>query len=111
MEKRAMEAERASTKYKQVEFMKDKVGKEYDAIISGLTDWGIYAEIIENKVEGMISVQSLMDDFYEFDDENYTLVGKHSGNTFSLGDEIKIEVKNVNLAKRQLDFGFVEEEE
>ncbi|MGC9344309.1 MAG: ribonuclease R [Bacteroidales bacterium] len=110
MEKRAMEAERASTKYKQVEFMKDKVGTEYDAIISGLTDWGIYAEIIENKVEGMISVQSLMDDFYEFDDENYTLVGKHSGNTFSLGDEIKIEVKNVNLAKRQLDFGFVEEE-
>lgn len=109
MEKRAMEAERASTKYKQVEFMKDKVGMEFPAIISGLTNWGIFAEIIENRVEGMISVQSLVDDFYEYDDENYMLVGRHTGNTFQLGDEIIVEVKNVNLPKRQLDFAFVEE--
>ena len=108
MEKRAMEAERASTKYKQVEFMKDKVGMEFPAIISGLTGWGIYAEIIENRVEGMIAVQSLMDDFYEYDDENYTLVGRHTGKTFKLGDEITVEVKNVNLPKRQLDFAFVD---
>jgi ribonuclease R len=111
MEKRALEAERASTKYKQVEFMQDKEGMEFDAIISGLTDWGIYAEIIENKIEGMISVQSLMDDFYEFDEENYSLVGRHTGNFFSLGDEIRIEVKNVNMAKRQLDFSIVEEDD
>ncbi len=111
MEKRAMEAERASIKYKQVEFMKDKIGMEFPAIISGLTDWGIYAEIIENRIEGMIAVQSLMDDFYEYDDENYLLLGRHTGNTFRLGDEITVEVKNVNLPKRQLDFAFVEEEE
>jgi ribonuclease R len=110
MEKRAMEAERASVKYKQVEFMKDKVGKEYPAIIAGLTEWGIYAEIIENRIEGMISVQSLQDDFYEFDDENHKLVGRHTGKTFALGEEILIEVKNVNLPKRQLDFAFVEED-
>lgn len=111
MEKKAMEAERASTKYKQVEFMQDKVGMQFDAIISGLTDWGIYTEIIENKVEGMISVQSLRDDFYEFDEEDYSLVGRNTGNTFRLGDEIKVEVKNVNLAKRQLDFAFVEDDD
>ena len=105
-----MEAERASTKYKQVEFMKDKLGMQFDAIISGLTDWGIYTEIIENKVEGMISVQSLKDDFYEFDEENYTLVGRRTKKVFSLGDEVRIEVKNVNLPKRQLDFALVEEE-
>jgi ribonuclease R len=108
LEKKAMDAERASTKYKQVEFMKDKVGVEYDAIISGLTDWGIYAEIIENKCEGMIPVQSLMDDFYEFDEDNYLLIGKNSGKKLQLGDEIRIEVKNVNLPKRQMDFNLVE---
>jgi ribonuclease R len=108
MEKKAMDAERASTKYKQVEFMKDKVGVEYDAIISGLTDWGIFAEIIENKCEGMIPIQSLMDDFYEFDEDNYLLIGKNSGKKLQLGDEIRIEVKNVNLPKRQLDFNLVE---
>ncbi len=110
MEKRSMDAERASVKYKQVEFMKDKIGMEFQAIITGLTDFGIFAEIIENKVEGMISVQSLGDDFYEFDDENYTLVGRHTGKTFSLGAEILVKVKNVNLPKRQLDFAVVEEE-
>lgn len=104
MEKKAMEAERASVKYKQAEFMLDKQGMEFDAIISGLTDWGIYAEIIENKCEGMISVQSLENDFYEFDEDNYRLVGRQSKKVFQLGDEIKILVKNVNLAKRLIDF-------
>jgi ribonuclease R len=104
MEKRAMEAERASTKYKQVEFMKDRVGESFDAIISGLTSFGIFAEIIENKCEGLIAVQSLMDDFYEFDEDNYMLVGKRTKRKFQLGDEIKIEVKSVNLPRRQLDF-------
>ncbi len=108
MEKRAMDAERASTKYKQVEFMKDKVGEEYEAIISGLTSFGIFAEIIENKCEGMISIQNLMDDFYEFDEDNYMLVGKRTRRKFQLGDEIKIQVKNVNLPRRQLDFALSE---
>jgi len=109
MERRAMEAERASVKYKQVEFMKDKVGQTFKGIISGLTNWGIYVEIIENKCEGMVSLQSLVDDFYEFDEENYVLKGRYSNKTFQLGDEIDIEVKNVNMAKRQLDFGYIGE--
>ncbi len=109
MEKRAMDAERASTKYKQVEFMKDKVGEEYDAIISGLTSFGIFAEIIENKCEGMIAIQSLVDDFYEFDEDNYILVGKKTKRKLQLGDEIRVEVKNVNLPRRQLDFSLAEE--
>lgn len=109
MEKRSMEAERASIKYKQAEFMQDKVGQEFDAVISGLTEWGIYAEIVENKIEGMIGMQSLQNDFYEFDEQNYMIVGRHTGKIFSLGDDIRIEVKNVNMAKRQLDFRFVED--
>ncbi len=110
MEKRALEAERASIKYKQVEFMKDKVGQVFDAIISGLTNWGIYAEIIENKCEGMISLQNLADDFYEFDEDNYILTARYSKRTFQLGDEVKISVKNVNMSKRQLDFGLEQTE-
>ncbi len=108
MEKRSMDAERASTKYKQVEFMKDRVGEEFDAIISGLTGFGIFAEIIENKCEGMISVQSLMDDFYEFDEDEYMIVGKRTRRKFQLGDEIRVVVKNVNLPRRQLDFSMAE---
>jgi ribonuclease R len=104
MERRALDAERASIKYKQAEFMKEKVGQEFDAIISGLTNWGIYAEIVENKCEGMISIQNLADDFYEFDEENYLLIGKQTNRVFALGDEIKIVVKNVNMSKRQLDY-------
>ncbi|MCF8378855.1 MAG: ribonuclease R [Bacteroidales bacterium] len=109
MEKRAMDAERASVKYKQAEFMQDKVGREFDAIISGLTEWGIYAEIIENKCEGMISVQSLQDDFYEFDEDNYQLKGRNTRKVFQLGDPIKIEVRSVNLAKRLIDYSLAED--
>jgi ribonuclease R len=108
MEKKALDAERASIKYKQVEFMKDKVGMVFDAIISGLTSWGIYAEIVENKCEGMIPVQNLMDDFYEFDEDNYILTGRQTKKVFQLGDEIKIVVKNVNMAKRQMDYGLAD---
>lgn len=107
MERRAIDAERASVKYKQVEFMQDKVGQIFKGIISGLTSWGIYVEIIENKCEGMVSLQSLVDDFYEFDEENFILKGKYNEKIFQLGDEIEIEVKNVNMPKRQLDFALV----
>lgn len=111
MERRAVEAERASIKYKQVEFMQDKVGQVFDGVISGLTDWGIYVEIVENKCEGMISVQSLVDDFYEFDQDDYKIVGRHSGREFEIGAPLKIEVTNANLSRRQLDFRIVEEAE
>ena len=107
MERKALDAERASIKYKQVEFMRDKIGQTFKGIISGLTNWGIYVEIIENKCEGMVSLQSLTDDFYEFDEENYILKGRYSEKTLQLGDEIDIEVKNVNMSKRQLDFALV----
>ena len=106
-EKKASEAERDSIKYKQVEFMMDKVGQEFEALISGVTEWGIYAEIIENLCEGMISTRSLEDDFYSFDQDNYCLVGKKYGKKFQLGDKIIICIKNADLVKRQLDFTFV----
>jgi ribonuclease R len=109
MERRAVEAERASIKYKQVEFMQDKVGQQFDGVISGLTDWGIYVEIVENKCEGMISLQGLVDDFYEFDQDDYKIIGRHSGKEFQIGDLLKIEVTNANLSKRQLDFKMAEE--
>jgi len=108
MERRAVEAERASTKYKQVEFMQDKIGKHFDGLVSGLTDWGLYVEIIENKCEGMVSIRSIMDDFYEFDEEEYKIVGRHSGRQFEIGDPLKIEVTQANLSRRQLDFKLVD---
>ena len=108
MERRAVEAERASTKYKQVEFMQDKVGKEFDGVVSGLTDWGIYIEIVENKCEGMVSIKSIVDDFYEFDEEEYNIIGRHTGRKFEIGDPLRIEVVNANLSRRQLDYKLVD---
>jgi ribonuclease R len=88
--------------------MQDKVGKIFDGVVSGLTDWGIYVEIVENKCEGMISIKSIVDDFYEFNAEEYMIVGRQSGKKFEIGDEVKIEVMNANLSKRQLDYRLVE---
>jgi ribonuclease R len=108
MERRAVEAERASVKYKQVEFMQDKIGREFDGLVSGLTEWGIYVEIVDNKCEGMISIRSITDDFYEFDEEEYRIIGRHSGRRFEIGDAVRIEVVNANLSRRQLDYKLVE---
>jgi ribonuclease R len=108
MENKAANAERSSIKYKQVEFMQDKIGQEFMGVISGVTDWGIYVEL-ENKCEGMISISSLDDDFYIFDEKNYCLVGRHSHRTFQLGNEVKIEIIRANLEKKQLDFRLVRE--
>ncbi len=108
MERRAVEAERASIKYKQVEFMMDHVGHIFDGIITGVTNWGIYVEIIENKCEGMIPMRELNDDFYELDEENYSIVGRRNDKTYQLGDQVKIEVTRANLLKKQLDFALVE---
>jgi len=103
MEQLATEAERASIKYKQVEFMQDKIGKSFDGIISGVSEFGIFVEIIENKCEGLVSVRDLLNDFYEYDEDNYWLIGRNSGKIYQLGDKVKVEVARTNLAKKQLD--------
>ena len=108
MERRAIDAERASIKYKQVEYLADKIGVLYDGIISGVTDWGIYVEINENKCEGMIAMRELDDDFYELDEENYYIVGRRKGRKFQLGDPIRVKISGVNLEKRQLDLVLAE---
>ena len=105
----AANAERASIKYKQVEFMSEHVGEEYDAVISGVTEWGIYAEINENKCEGMIPLRTLQDDFYEFDDANYCLVGKRKHRKYMIGDPLRIRITRANLERKQLDFELAEE--
>ncbi|MFW6257491.1 MAG: ribonuclease R [Prolixibacteraceae bacterium] len=103
METRAANAERASIKYKQVEFMQDHVGESYPGVISGITDWGIYVEL-DNKIEGMIPIRELDDDFYIFDEKNYALIGKHKNKKYQLGDDIRIKIWRTNLEKKQLDF-------
>ena len=104
MERLATEAERASIKYKQVEFMSDKIGKQFEGVISGVTEWGIYVEIIENQCEGMIHIRELADDFYEYDVENYCIKGRHTGKEYMLGDRINVEVVKADLQKKQLDY-------
>ena len=106
MEQIAANAERDSIKYKQVEFMSDKVGKVYDGVISGVTEWGLYVEINENKCEGMIPMRELDDDFYEFDEKNYRLVGRRKNREYRLGQPVAIQVARANLERRQLDFVF-----
>lgn len=107
MEKRAADAERASVKYKQAEFLEDNVGEVYQGVISGLTEWGMYVEIIENKCEGMVRLREIDDDFYVLDEKNYCLIGQRKKKKYQLGDEVKVRVKNVNLVKRQIDFKLV----
>jgi len=104
MERVAMEAERASIKYKQVEFMADKIGKIYEGVISGVTEWGIYVEIIENQCEGMIHIRDLDDDFYEYDESNYCLRGRYTKKEFRLGDRVNVEVVRADIQKKQLDY-------
>lgn len=109
MEQLAVNAERASIKYKQVEFMKDNVGKEFNGVISGVTQWGMYVELVDSKCEGMVSVRSLSDDFYEYDDAEFALIGERTRNRFTMGDEVRIRVTSANLAKKQLDFELVQD--
>jgi ribonuclease R len=104
MERLAAEAERASVKYKQVEYMSDKLGKVFEGVISGVTEWGIYVEIIENQCEGMIHIRELDDDYYEYDEENYCIKGRSTGKVYTLGDRVSIEVVKADLQKKQLDY-------
>ena len=108
MEQLAASAERASIKYKQVEYMADRMGIAYDAIISGVTEWGFYAEIIENKCEGLVPMRDLDDDYYELDERNFCLVGRRTRKRYALGDTVKVQVARCNLEKKQLDFALVE---
>lgn len=107
MEQVAASAERASIKYKQVEFMADKKGQVFSGVISGVTEWGIYVEITSNKCEGMIPIRELDDDFYTYDEKNYCVTGKRTHKVYRLGDEVNIKVENANLDKKQLDFKLV----
>ncbi|MFD2513983.1 ribonuclease R [Pontibacter locisalis] len=107
MEKRAADAERASIKYKQVEFMKDTIGNEYKGIVSGVTEWGIFVEIEENKCEGMVRLSDLTDDYYDLDADNYRIIGRQSKRIISFGDEVLVEVKSANLADRTIDLELV----
>lgn len=104
MEQVAASAERASIKYKQVEFMKDHLGEVFEGVISGVTEWGLYVEINENKCEGMVSMRDLGNDYYDFDEKNYCLIGRRHHQKFSLGDPVQIKVARANLEKKQLDF-------
>jgi ribonuclease R len=107
MEKKAADAERASVKYKQAEYLQNNIGEEFNGIISGLTEWGMYVEIISNKCEGMIRLRDLNDDFYVLDEKNYCIIGQRRKKKYQLGDEVSIMVKKVDLGKRQIDFTLV----
>ncbi|MEG0796571.1 MAG: ribonuclease R [Odoribacter sp.] len=110
MEQVAANAERSSIKYKQVEFMSDKLGQEFEGTISGVTQWGLYVELNDFKCEGLVSMMELDDDFYEFDEKNYCIVGRHNHKVFQLGDQVTIKVAKANLVARQLDYELVRSE-
>ncbi len=109
MEQTAANAERASTKYKQVEFMQDRLGQVFEGVISGITEWGLFVELNDNKCEGMIPIRDLEDDYYEFDEKNYCLRGRRKQHIYQLGDPMKVKVARTNLEKRQLDFVLAED--
>ena len=107
MEQLAAQAERASIKYKQIEFMADKIGKVYDGVISGISTWGIYVEINENKCEGMVYIRDLEDDVYVYDEKNYCISGRRTQRKYQIGDDIRIKVVKADLIKKYLDFEIV----
>ena len=107
----AADDERTSVKYKLVEFMQDKVGQEFEGAVSGLTDWGMYVEIDETHIEGMVPLREIRSDFYEFDEARYRLVGRRTRRIFRLGDRVRIKVKSANLEQRLLDYELIENEE
>ena len=108
MEQLAANAERASIKYKQVEYMRDHLGQTYTGVISGVTEWGLYVELDDNKCEGLVPVRDLVDDYYELDERNYCLVGRRKNNRYRLGDRVSIQVAQANLERKQLDFVLID---
>lgn len=111
MEKRAADAERASIKYKQAEYLSDKIGQVFPALVSGVSKWGIYAEIEGNKCEGMIPIGSLKDDYYMLDEDNYQVIGRRYGKCYKLGYPVHIRVRRIDMLKKQIDFDLVDEDE
>ncbi len=103
----AAEAERSSIKYKQVEYMSERVGKEFDAVVSGVSEWGVYVEEVETKADGMVRLKEMTDDFYELNEKLYAVVGKSSGKKYSLGDKVRVKLLNTDLERKTLDFAFV----
>ncbi len=109
-ERRAIDAERDSIKYKQVEYLQDRIGDTFQGVVAGVTDWGIFVELEENKCEGMIHLRSISDDLYYFDERHHKIIGSKFGRTFELGDRIKVVIKEANLEKKQLTFLLAPEE-
>ena len=107
MEQLAAQAERASIKYKQVEFMSERLGQTFQGTISGVTEFGLYVEIDENKCEGMIPLRDLDDDYYMFDEKNYCLRGRRSHRSYNLGDQVQVQVAHADLYRKQLDFKLI----
>ncbi len=107
MEQLASHAERASIKYKQVEYMSERLGEIYEGVVSGVTEWGLYVELDENLCEGLVPVRDLADDFYDFDEKNYCLVGRKTHTRYTLGDRVKIQVARADVEKKQLDFALI----
>ena len=107
MEQLAANAERASIKYKQVEFLQERLGEEFDGVISGITEWGFYVELDENKCEGLVPIRDLDDDYYDLDEKNYCLVGRRTHRTYQLGDPVRVVIANANLEKKQIDMALV----
>ncbi len=110
-EKRASDAERTSIKYKQVEFMQDKLGEVYEGIVSGVTEWGVYVEIIETKCEGMIRISDLDDDYYEYDEKHYRIVGRRNKKIINLGDKLNVLIVRTDLDRRTIDLDLVTNDE
>lgn len=109
MEVLAANAERASIRYKQVEFMKDRLGEIYDGVISGVTEWGFYVELEESKCEGLVPIRDLADDYYDLDEKNYCLIGRRHGVRYTLGDRVKVQVARADLDSKQLDFALIDD--
>ena len=107
MENLATNAERDSTKYMQIKFMQDHKNEQFLGVISGVTDFGIFVEIVQNKCEGMVRLRDIKEDHFDFDEEHYAVVGRKTGKMYQLGDEVYIRVKNADLVKRQLDFDLI----
>jgi ribonuclease R len=107
MERKAVEAERESIKYKQAEYLLDKIGQEFDGLISGVSKWGIYVEIVGNKCEGMVRLKDMQDDYYYLDEENYQVIGHRHGIQYKLGDTVRIRVKRIDLSRKEMDFEMV----
>lgn len=110
MEVLATNAERASIKYKQVEYMSEHLGEIYEGTISGVTEWGLYVELTENMCEGLVPMRDLADDYYDLDEQNYSLVGRRHGHRYRLGDSVKVQIAKANLDRKQLDFALVEKD-